>query len=176
MEVCRNFKYISTEAFQKFLSRVSAIIKWTDRGNTEYLEKIVLRCYTTGFMHFCFQVKNVSTINGCVRLSTVSTVFTCIFKHYCLLMQRQITGTFTLFQTLFLLLFWISFFLLTQVFVLWWLSFNWEILITLLSQFPLTFHHIQNRMPCFIALCMAILMLIETSLWSFERCSMGGYL
>ena len=89
-------------------------------------------------MHFCFQVKNVSTINGCVRLSTVSTVFTCIFKHYCLLMQRQITGTFTLFQTLFLLLFWISFFLLTQVFVLWWLSFNWEILITLLSQFPLT--------------------------------------
>ena len=35
-------------------------------------------------------------------------------------------------------LFWISFFLLTLVFVLQWLSLHWEILITL-SQFPLTF-------------------------------------
>ena len=30
----------------------------------------------------------------------------------------------------------------------------------LLSQFPLTFHHIHNRMPCFIALLMTILLLI----------------
>ena len=37
------------------------------------------------------------------------------------------------------LLFWIYFALLTLVFVLQWLSFRWEILIMLLSQFPLTF-------------------------------------
>ena len=34
------------------------------------------------------------------------------------------------------LLFWISFFLLTLVFVLQWLSLHWEILIILLPQFP----------------------------------------
>ena len=44
------------------------------------------------------------------------------------------------------LVFWISFFLLTLVFILQWLSLHWEILIILLSQFPLTFHHIHNRM------------------------------
>ena len=38
--------------------------------------------------------------------------------------------------------FWIYLFLLTLVFVLQWLSIHWEILIMLLSQFPLTFHHI----------------------------------
>ena len=37
------------------------------------------------------------------------------------------------------LLFWIYFFVLTVVFVLQWLTFHWEILIMLLSQFPLTF-------------------------------------
>ena len=36
-------------------------------------------------------------------------------------------------------LFWISFFLLTLVFVLQWLSLHWEILIMLLPQLPLTF-------------------------------------
>ena len=35
-----------------------------------------------------------------------------------------------------------------------------KILIMLLSQFPLTFQQIQNRMPCFIAQLMAILVLI----------------
>ena len=35
-----------------------------------------------------------------------------------------------------------------------------EILIMLLSQFPLTFQQIQNRMPCFIAKLMTILVLI----------------
>ena len=29
-------------------------------------------------------------------------------------------------------------------------SFHWEILILLLSQFPLTFQYTQNRLPCFI--------------------------
>ena len=48
----------------------------------------------------------------------------------------------------------------TLVFVLQWLSFNWEILIMLLSQFPLIFHHIYNRMPCFITLRMTIVVLI----------------
>ena len=49
------------------------------------------------------------------------------------------------------LLFWIYLFLLTIVFVLQKLSLHWEILILLLSQFPLTFHHIHNGMPRFIA-------------------------
>ena len=39
---------------------------------------------------------------------------------------------------------------LTSVFVLQWLSLCWEVLIMLLSQFPLTFHQIHNGMPCFI--------------------------
>ena len=55
------------------------------------------------------------------------------------------------------LLFWISFFLLTLVFVLQRLSLHWEILIMLLSQFPLIFHQIHNRIPHFIALLMTIL-------------------
>ena len=41
------------------------------------------------------------------------------------------------------------FFLLTLVFVLQRLSLHWEILIMLLSQFPLTFHHIHNGIPLF---------------------------
>ena len=49
------------------------------------------------------------------------------------------------------LLFWVYSFLLTQVFVLQWLSLHWEILIMLLSQFPLTLHQIYNGMPHFIA-------------------------
>ena len=40
--------------------------------------------------------------------------------------------------------------LLTLAFVLQWLSLLWEILI-MLSQFPLTFLNIHNRMPHFIA-------------------------
>ena len=43
-----------------------------------------------------------------------------------------------------------------------WLSFHWEILIILLSQIPLTFHHIHNGMPCFITL-FTILMLVGTA-------------
>ena len=42
-------------------------------------------------------------------------------------------------MTLTVLLFWIYLFLLTLVFILQWLSLQWEILIMLLSQFPLTF-------------------------------------
>ena len=53
-------------------------------------------------------------------------------------------------------------FISSLVFVLQWLSLYWEILIMLLSQFPLTFHHIHNKMPYFIALLMASLVLIET--------------
>ena len=49
------------------------------------------------------------------------------------------------------LLFWIYVFLLMLVFVLQWLSLHWEILIMLLFQFPLTFHHIHSGMPRFIA-------------------------
>ena len=39
------------------------------------------------------------------------------------------------------------FFLLTLVIALQWLSIHWEILIVLLSQFPLTLHQIHNGMP-----------------------------
>ena len=65
------------------------------------------------------------------------------------------------FQTMILkvLLFWIYLFLL--VFVLQWLPIHWEILIMLLCQFPLSFHWIHNKMPCFIACLMTILVLIE---------------
>ena len=51
---------------------------------------------------------------------------------------------------LIVLLYWISFFLLMLLFVPQWLSLHWEILIMLLSQFPLTFQLIQNGMPHFI--------------------------
>ena len=50
-------------------------------------------------------------------------------------------------------------FLLTLVFVLQWLSLQWEILI-MLSQFPLTFYHIHKWMPCFIGLLMTMHVLI----------------
>ena len=63
---------------------------------------------------------------------------------------------------LIVLLFWIYFFLLTLVFVIQWLSFHCEILIMLLSQFPLTFHNIHNRTPHFITLLITILLLIGT--------------
>ena len=43
------------------------------------------------------------------------------------------------------LLFFIHFYLLMLVFVLQWLSLLWEILIMLLSRFPLTFHQTQNK-------------------------------
>ena len=48
------------------------------------------------------------------------------------------------------------------VFVLQWLSLHWEILIMLLSQFPLTFQQTQNRIPRFIVWAMTIFVLIVT--------------
>ena len=60
------------------------------------------------------------------------------------------------------LLFWISFFLLTLVFSLQWFSIHWEILIMLLSQFPLTLHQIYNRMPHFIVYLITIPVLSRT--------------
>ena len=54
-------------------------------------------------------------------------------------------------EVLTVLLFWIYLFLLTLVFVLQWLSLHWEILIMLLSQFPLTFYQVHNEMSPFIA-------------------------
>ena len=50
-------------------------------------------------------------------------------------------------------------FLLMLVFVLQWLSIHWEILIMLLSQFPLTLHPIHNGMLHFIAQLITILVL-----------------
>ena len=53
-------------------------------------------------------------------------------------------------------------FLLTLVFVLQWLSLHCEILIMFLSELPLTFHHIHNRMSHFITLLTTILVVIGT--------------
>ena len=53
-----------------------------------------------------------------------------------------------------------DFFFLMLEFVLQWLSLHWKILIILLSQFPLTFHHTHNGVTHFTALLMTILMLI----------------
>ena len=73
----------------------------------------------------------------------------------------QIVNCPTLTVTLTVLLFWISFFLLTLVLVLQQrLSLHWEILIMLLPQFPLTFQLNQNRMPRLIVWLMTILVLI----------------
>ena len=55
------------------------------------------------------------------------------------------------------------FFLLMLVFVLQWLSIPREILIMLLSQFPLTFHHIHNGMLHSIRLLKTIPVLIGMS-------------
>ena len=48
------------------------------------------------------------------------------------------------------------------VFFLQWLSLHWKILVMLLHQFPLTFHHIHNGIPIFTALLISFLMLIAT--------------
>ena len=98
-----------------------------------------------------------------------------IFLSQMNLLRRPIflLGSLTVILTV--LLFWIYLFLLRLVFVLQWFLLHWEILIMLLSQFSLSFYHIHNRLPCFIALLMNILMLIG-SLSDHLRCSMGAYL
>ena len=68
---------------------------------------------------------------------------------------ESLTVTFTV------LFFWIYLFLLTLVFAPQQLSLQWEILIILLSQFPLTFLQTQKRMHLFIAQVMAILVWIK---------------
>ena len=72
------------------------------------------------------------------------------------------------------MLFWIYLFLLTLVFLLQRLSFNWENLIMLLAQFQLTFHHIHNRMACFIAELMTILVLIGMVFVIISEMFQGG--
>ena len=68
---------------------------------------------------------------------------------------RDLTFLFeSLTMTLTALLFWIYFYLLMLVFILQWLSLNWEILIMLLSQFPskskqdAPFHRIDYDYSC----------------------------
>ena len=62
-------------------------------------------------------------------------------------------------------------FLLTLVFVLQWLSLHWENLIMFLAQSLLTFYQIHNG-----RLRLIISVWSLQSSWSFESCSMGGYL
>ena len=68
------------------------------------------------------------------------------------------------------------FLFLTLVFVLQWLCLHWEILIMLLSQVPLT--SIKFRTRCLVSLRSLWLFSywLVWSSWSFERCSMVGYL
>ena len=55
---------------------------------------------------------------------------------------------------------WIPDHVLMLVFVLQMLSFDLKILVMLMSQFPLMFHHIYNGMPCSITYLMTILVMI----------------
>ena len=77
---------------------------------------------------------------------------------------------------LIVLLFWIYLFLLTLVFVLQWLSLHLEILIMLLSQFPVTFYHIHNEMPASLHCLWLFSCWLGFSLRLFETQFMGGYL
>ena len=76
-----------------------------------------------------------------------------LFKWVTFLLRSQIV-------ILTVLLFCISFFLLTLVFILQWLSLHQEILIMLMPQFPLTFHHNDSGIPHCIAMLMATFALI----------------
>ena len=74
------------------------------------------------------------------------------------------------------LLFWIAFFLLTLIFVLQWLSLQWGILMIMLSQFPLLSIIFTTRCPILLHCLWLFLCWIGQSSWSFDRCSIGGYL
>ena len=76
-----------------------------------------------------------------------------LFKWVTFLLRSQIV-------ILTVLLFCIYFFLLTLVFVLQWFSLHQQILIMLMPQFPLTFHHNHNGIPYCIAMLMATFVLI----------------
>ena len=76
-----------------------------------------------------------------------------LFKWVTFLLRSQIV-------ILTVLLFCIYFFLLTLVFVLQWFSLHQQILIMLMPQFPLTFHHNHNGIPHCIAMLMATFVLI----------------
>ena len=82
----------------------------------------------------------------------------------------------SLIVTLTVLPFWIYLYLLTPLFVLQWLSLHWEILIMLLSQFPLTLHQTQNRMSRFIVQLMTILMLTGMVFMIMQEMSHGKIL
>ena len=77
-----------------------------------------------------------------------------------------------------ILLLWIYLFLLMLVFVLHCLSLLWEILIMLLSWFPLTFPQTQNGIPLSIAQVMTNLVLIGNVfviIWEIFHVSVSFY-
>ena len=78
--------------------------------------------------------------------------------------------------TLMVLLFSIYLFLLTLVFVLQWLFLQWEILIMLLSQFPLTLQKLKTGCPFSLHSLLLFSCWLGWCLWWFERCSIGVYL
>ena len=74
------------------------------------------------------------------------------------------------------LLFWIYLFLLMLIFILQWLSLHWEILIMLLSSFHWLSIKFTAGCPVLLHSLWLFLCWLGQSSWSFERCSMGGYL
>ena len=64
---------------------------------------------------------------------------------------------------------------LTLVFVLQQLSLHWETLIMLLSQLPWLFNKLKTGCPNSTHSLWLFLCWLGWSLWSFKRCSMGGY-
>ena len=78
------------------------------------------------------------------RLVNFVIMFRMTLLRWLTFLLRSLTVTLTV------LLFWIYFYLLTLVFVLQWIFPHWETLVMLLSQFPLTFHQTQHKMPRFI--------------------------
>ena len=74
------------------------------------------------------------------------------------------------------LLFWIYLFLLMLIFILRWLSLHWEILIMLLSSFHWLSVKFTAECPVLLHSWWLFSCWLGQSSWSFERCSIGGYL
>ena len=89
-----------------------------------------------GFADFNVHHNDWLTYSG-GTIGLVNSAIISLSQMILLIWSNFLFGSLTVILTV--LIFWIYFFLLPQVFVLQWLSLHWEILIRLLSQFPSTF-------------------------------------
>ena len=139
-------KTVSSREFEKGNSKwfncdlwrivISFKLVWVPLLGVVYYGKIKLSCNVFVFVDFNVHHMDWLTYSGgtnrlgelCYNFSSQMTLLRCL---------TFLLGSLTV--TLTVLLFWINFFLLMLVFVLQWLSLHWEILVILLSQFPLTF-------------------------------------